>query len=355
MPLEPLRIAQVAPLYESVPPLRYGGTERVVSYLTEEQVRRGHAVTLFASADSVTGARLVPLVPKALRLDRPPDPLVPHFVELETAYAAAQGFDVIHSHTDYPTLPYARACATPSLLTLHGRLDLPYLPTLFAGYPDVPLVSISDRQRAPFGDTVWWAGTVYHGIPTAAYPFFATPGEYLAFVGRVSPEKGLAVAIRVAERAGLPLRIGAKVDAVDQPYFDAVIRPLLESPMVEFLGELDEASKVDVVGHARALLFPIDWPEPFGLVMIESMACGTPVIARPCGAVPEVVVDGVTGLLGSRLEDLVQAAVSVDRLDRRACRAHVEAKFSVGAMADRYDAVYRQLLDRRQRLGRPAA
>jgi glycosyltransferase involved in cell wall biosynthesis len=341
---EPLRIAQLAPLYESVPPPRYGGTERVVSHLTEELVRRGHAVTLYASADSVTGAELVPCAPKALRLDAPPDRLIPHVLELEAAYRAAAEFDVIHAHTDYLTLPFARAAATPTLLTLHGRLDVPYLAALFGRYSDVPLVSISDAQRAPFGDAVWWAGTVPHGLPVADYPFSPQPGAYLAFVGRISPEKGLDVAIRVAEAAGLPLRIGAKVDPADEAYFEAVIRPLLGSPMVDFIGEVDEATKRELLAGARALLFPIDWPEPFGLVMIEALACGTPVIARPCGSVPEVLVDGVTGFLAARFDDLVRAAAAVDRLDRRACRASAEERFSVRAMADRYEAMYERLI-----------
>jgi glycosyltransferase involved in cell wall biosynthesis len=345
----PLRIAQVAPLYESVPPPRYGGTERIVSYLTEELVRRGHAVTLFASGDSTTAAHLVPCAPKALRLDQPRDAVLRHFLELETVSSAADAFDVIHGHTDYLTLPFARSVSTPTILTLHGRLDLPDLPALFARYPDVPLVSISDSQRAPFGAQSTWAGTVHHGIPLAGYPFSAAPGEYLVFIGRVSPEKGLDLAIRIAEAVGLPLRVGAKVDAADQRYFDSVIRPLLGSPLVEFIGEVDEATKVELLGHARALLFTIDWPEPFGLVMLEAMACGTPVVARPCGAVPEVLVDGVTGFLGEGLDDLIAAVRAVDRLDRAACRAHVEANFSVGRMADGYEALYRKLLRPRLR------
>ena len=344
----PLRIVQIAPLYESVPPARYGGTERVVSHLTEELVRRGHAVTLYASADSVTSARLVPCAPKALRLDPPPDPILRHVLALEAAYAAAADIDLIHAHTDYLTLPFARASATPTLLTLHGRLDMPGLADLFARYPDVALVSISEAQQAPFGPDVRWAGTVHHGVPLDAYPFSAEPGEYLAFVGRVSPEKGLDVAIRVAEAAGLPLRIGAKVDPADQAYVDGVIRPLLASPRIDFIGEVDEATKIELVGRARALLFPIDWPEPFGLVMLEAMACGTPVIARPCGSVPEILVDGVTGFSGRTVAELARAAEAVGRLDRRACRRHVEQHFSVGRMADRYEALYRQLVASRR-------
>jgi glycosyltransferase involved in cell wall biosynthesis len=343
----PLRIAQVAPLYEAVPPPRYGGTERIVSYLTEELVRRGHAVSLFATADSDTTSHLVPCAPKALRLDRPHDPLLWHFLELESVYSAAARFDVIHTHTDYLTLPFARAAATPTLLTLHGRLDLPGLAELYARYGDVPLVSISDSQRVPFGDEAGWLGTVHHGIPVKDYPFAAAPGDYLAFVGRVSPEKGLDLAIRIAETVSLPLRIGVKVDPVDQAYFEAVIRPLLGSPLVDFIGEIDEATKAELLGGARALLFPIDWPEPFGLVMVEAMACGTPVIARPCGAVPEVLVDGVTGFLASQFDDLVRAVRSVDRLDRRACRAHVDTHFSVERMADGYEALYATLVGRR--------
>jgi glycosyltransferase involved in cell wall biosynthesis len=349
---ERLRIAQVAPLYESVPPPRYGGTERIVSHLTEELVRRGHAVTLYASADSVTDARLVPCAPKSLRLDMPPDPMMLHVLELEAAYQAAGDYDLIHAHTDYLTLPFARAAATPTLLTLHGRLDVPSLPALFGRYPDVPLVSISNSQRAPFGDAVWWADTVPHGLPVADYPFSPVPGEYFAFLGRVSPEKGLDVAIQVARATGRLLRIGAKVDPADQEFFETVIRPLLASPGVEFIGEVDEATKRELLVHARALLFPIDWPEPFGLVMIEALACGTPVIARPRGSVPEVLEDGETGLLADGVDDLVRAAATVDRLDRRACRAAAERRFSVTAMADRYEALYRRLIA--GRVGRAA-
>ncbi len=343
----PLRIAQVSPLWESVPPPRYGGTERVVSRLTEELVRRGHAVTLYASADSVTAARLASFAPKALRLDPPPDPLIPHLVELEAVYGAAAEFDVIHAHTDYLTLPFARGAPTPTLLTLHGRLDVPGLPALLARYPDVALVSISESQRVPVGEDAWWLGTVPHGLPVEEYRFSAEAGEYLAFVGRASPEKGLDVAIRLAEATRLPLRVGVKVDPVDQAYFDGVIRPLLASPLVDFLGEIDEATKRELLAGARALLFPIDWPEPFGLVMLEAMASGTPVIARPCGSVPEVVVDGVTGYVRARFDDLVEAVRAVDRLDRRACRAAAAARFSVGLMTDRYEALYRRLLAER--------
>jgi glycosyltransferase involved in cell wall biosynthesis len=342
-----LRIAQVAPLYEPVPPPRYGGTERIVSYLTEELVRRGHAVTLYGTADSETAAHLIPCAPKALRLDPPHDPILPHFLELEAVYAAAHRFDVIHAHTDYLTLPFCRTTPTPTMLTLHGRLDLPELADLYARYPEVPLVSISDSQRTPFGDRVTWGGTVHHGIPVRNYPFSATPGDYLAFIGRVSPEKGIDLAIRIAQAVSLPLRIGAKVDPTDEAYFERAIRPLLGSAGVDFIGEVDEATKAELLAGARALLFPIDWPEPFGLVMIESMACGTPVIARPCGSVPEVLVDGVTGFLADGVDELVAAVRSVDRLDRRACRAHVEAHFSVERMADRYEALYRDLASRR--------
>ncbi|MGH7264371.1 MAG: glycosyltransferase family 4 protein [Candidatus Rokuibacteriota bacterium] len=349
----PLRIAQVAPLYEAVPPPRYGGTERIVSYLTEELTRRGHDVTLYASADSETRARLVPCAPKALRLDPPRDPILPHVLELEAAYGAAATFDVMHAHTDYLTLPFARGAATPTVLTLHGRLDLPGFPEVLLRYADVPLVSISDSQRAPFGEDVRWAATVHHGIPTADYRFVERPGAYLAFVGRVSPEKGLDLAIRVARAAGVPLRIAAKVDAVDREFFDTEIRPLLAGPLVEFIGEVDEATKVELLSGALALLFPVDWPEPFGLVMLESLACGTPVIARPCGSVPEVVVDGVTGFLGRSMDELVAAAGRAHRLDRRTCRAHVEARFSVARMADAYEAVYRAVIEGARR--RPSA
>ncbi len=341
-----MRIAQVAPLFESVPPQGYGGTERVVSYLTEELVRRGHDVTLFASGDSRTRARLVPVVERATRID-------PSTYELCLASASrmldmvaerAGDFDVIHCHLDYLAFPVTRRLRTPSVHTLHGRLDLPHLQTLYGHFRDVPLVSISDAQRAPLADCdVRWAGTVYHGQPLARYPFGDGSGGYLAFLGRCSPEKQLDVAIEIARRAGLTLKIAAKVDAKDREYYERVIVPLLDDPLIEFMGEIGDADKAAFLGAARALLFPIDWPEPFGLVMVEAMACGTPVVARPCGAVPEVVAHGRTGFVVDSLVELIEAVKRLDEIDRTACRRHVETRFSVERMTDDYEAVYRNL------------
>ena len=272
----PMRIAQVAPLYERLPPALYGGTERVVSYLTEELVRRDHHVTLFASGDSVTGARLAAATAKALRLDLDArDTLSPHVIELAQVFQRANEFDLIHCHVDYPAFPFGRLVRTPTLHTLHGRLDLPHLTALFRHFRDVSLVSISDAQRAPLRDLrLAWAGTVYHGLPVAAFPFSPEGGRYLAFLGRISPEKRPDLAIEVAKRVGLPLKIAAKVDAADNRYFTTEIAPLLDHPLIEFVGEIGDAEKAAFLGGALALLFPVDWPEPFGLVMIEAMACG---------------------------------------------------------------------------------
>ena len=293
-----MRIAQVAPLYERVPPLRYGGTERVVAYLCDELVRRGHQVTLFASGDSQTRAELVAPVARALRLDpEARDPLAPHVLELAQVFERAAAFDVIHCHVDYLAFPFARLVRTPTIHTLHGRLDLPSLPPLFRHFRDLPLVSISDAQRAALkGVGVNWIATVHHGLPLADYPYAPAGGRYLVFLARISPEKRPDLAIAAAKQAGVPLKIAAKVDPVDRRYFEREIRPLLDHPLIDFIGEIGQAEKARFLGGALALLFPIDWPEPFGLAMIEAMACGTPIIARACGSVPEVIVPGQTGL-----------------------------------------------------------
>ncbi|HXG01854.1 MAG TPA: glycosyltransferase family 4 protein [Candidatus Binatia bacterium] len=341
-----MRIAQVAPLHERVPPRLYGGTERVVAYLTDELVRRGHEVTLFASGDSETRARLVAPVPRALRLDpAATDSLSPHVLELGQVFERAGDFDLIHCHVDYLAFPFARLVRTPTLHTMHGRLDLPYLAPLFRHFRDLPLVSISHAQRRPVQHLgLTWAGTVYHGLPLADYPYSPAGGRYLAFLGRISPEKRVDLAIAVARRVGLPLKIAAKVDPADRGYFEREIRPLLDDPLVEYVGEIGEADKPAFLGGALALLFPIDWPEPFGLVMIEAMACGTPVVARGCGSVPEVVVSGRTGYVVDTLDELADAVKRVDNLDRAACRRHVEEHFTVERMADDYEAIYRRLL-----------
>jgi glycosyltransferase involved in cell wall biosynthesis len=341
-----MRIAQVAPLFESVPPQRYGGTERVVSYLTEELVRRGHEVTLFASGDSRTSATLVPVVEHATRLDAASHDLCAADTarQLDMVAGRAEAFDVIHWHLDFLAFPFRRLLRTPSVHTLHGRLDLPYLQPLYRHFTDVPLVSISDAQRRPLeACRVRWAGTVYHGQPLARYPFSDVDQGYLAFLGRCSPEKQLDVAIEVAKRVGLPLRIAAKIDYKDREYFDRVIAPLLDDPLIDFQGEIGDEDKPAFLGGAKALLFPIDWPEPFGLVMVEAMACGTPVVARPCGAVPEVIVDGRTGFVGAELVELVEAVKRIEEIDRAECRRHVESRFSVARMTDGYEAIYEQL------------
>jgi len=341
----PVRIAHVAPLYERVPPMLYGGTERVVSYLVEEQVRRGHDVTLFASGDSRTGGALVAPVPRGLRLDQSGgDPLAPHMLELAQVFERAEDFDLIHCHVDYLAFPFCRLVATPTVHTLHGRLDLPHLRPLMSHFSEVPLVSISDAQRRPLEDLhLTWAATVHHGLPLETYRLGSGRGGYLAFLGRISPEKRPDLAIGAARRAGLPLKIAAKVDAVDRAYFEREIEPLLADPLLEYLGEIGEADKMGFLGDAAALLFPIDWPEPFGLVMIEALACGTPVIARPHGSVPEIITPGRTGFIADTVDEIVEAVRHLDRIDRAACRREAETRFSVEHMVDDYEAVYETL------------
>jgi glycosyltransferase involved in cell wall biosynthesis len=338
----PVRVAQVAPLAESVPPMLYGGTERVVDWLTEELVRRGHDVTLFASGDSRTSARLVAPAPRALRLDPGAmDPVGAHLLQIGMVADRAEEFDVIHSHIDYFAYPIARHLPTPLVHTVHGRLDLARLTPIYRYFDDLALVSVSDAQRQGVSHLgVRWAATVRHGLPLARYPYARRGGNYLAFLGRIAPEKRPDLAIAAAKRAGVPLKIAAKVDPADRAYFEAEIRGLLHHPLIDFVGEIADTDKPAFLGGALALLFPIDWPEPFGLVMIEAMACGTPVIARPCGSVREVVVSGRTGLFADTLDGLVAAIKRVERIDRMACRRHVEARFTVERMADDYEAVY---------------
>jgi len=341
-----MRIAQVAPLYESVPPKLYGGTERVVSWLTEELVREGNDVTLFASADSRTLAYLEPLVPQGLRLDPGcRDPLAHHMIAVDRVAARAHRFDVIHFHTDYLHFPVSRLLSVPHLTTLHGRLDLPDLQPLFRHFCDVPLVSISNNQRAPLPMANWQA-TVHHGLPPEHFAFGAGDGGYLAFLGRISPEKRPDRAIAIAIATGMPLKIAAKVDPVDREYFEARIRPLLRHPLVEFIGEIGDSDKAEFLGKAAALLFLIDWPEPFGLVMIEAMACGTPVIGWRCGAVPEVVEEGKTGFIVDSIESAAAAVARLGEFDRAACLQAFEARFCARRMARDYLAVYQAVIDR---------
>jgi glycosyltransferase involved in cell wall biosynthesis len=348
-----MRIAQVAPLYESVPPKLYGGTERVVSYLTEELVRQGHDVTLFASGDSVTAARLVPQCAEALRLNsRCVDQLAHHVLMLEQVMQRAEDFDIIHYHVDYLHFPLSRRQRVPHVTTLHGRLDIPDLVPLYREFGEVPVVSISDAQRRPLP---WlnWQATVYHGLPVDLYRPTLRPGDYLAFLGRISPEKGVDRAIEIARRTGIKLRIAAKVDRADRDYFREVIRPLLDQPFVEFIGEIGEREKEEFLGKALALLMPLDWPEPFGLVMIEAMACGTPVIAFRRGSVPEVVSDGVTGYIVDNVEEAVIAVRYVSQLDRQRCRRVFESRFTAERMALDYLRVYERV--REQAVVRPAS
>jgi glycosyltransferase involved in cell wall biosynthesis len=338
-----MRIAQVAPIFESVPPRLYGGTERVVSYLTEELVRQGHDVTLYASGDSVTRARLVSTAPTAARLDATcVDPLARQTVLIDRVLREAAQFDQIHFHCDYLHFPYTRRLAVPHVTTLHGRLDIPDLVALYREFDDQPLVSISQFQRRPV-PKARWVGNVYHGLPTDLLQPVANPGGYLAVLGRISPEKGIDRAIAIAEKAGMTLQIAAKVDAADKQYFAEVIEPLLAKPHVEYIGEIDEKGKQDFLGRARALLFPIDWPEPFGLVMIEAMACGTPVIAFARGSVPEVIEDGVTGFVVNDVDGAVEAVTRLDEIDRDEVRARFEQRFTAERMATDYVGVYRSL------------
>jgi len=341
-----MRIAQVSSLYERVPPVLYGGAERVVSYLTEELVRLGHEVTLFASGDSITRARLEAACPRALRLDANcQDSLAPHLLMLGEVYQRAREFDVIHCHTTYFGLPLTSFTTTPTVLTHHGRLDIHELGQIFGAYPQIAHISISDAQRQ-FQPGINWAATVYHGLPLDLSPFQSSqaPAPFLLFLGRISPEKRPDSAIRIACQAGLPLRIAAKVDPVDLAYFETTIRPLLNHPLIEFIGEVNEEQKRALLGDALALLFPIDWPEPFGLVMIEALACGTPVIARRRGSVPEIVQEGVTGFVCETEEEMVAAVQKIAMLEREACRRAFVERFTVQRMAHDYIKVYEAYL-----------
>ena len=345
-----MKIAQVAPLAESVPPRLYGGTERVVFFLTEELVRLGHNVTLFASGDSQTSARLVPAAPRAIRLDRDVrDSFAPHILMLERVIKSAGEFDVIHFHISQFHFPSSRRLPVAHVTTVHGRLDMPELFPLYAEFDDIPLVSISDAQRGPIPDA-GWAATIPHGLPLDLLRFHPGPGEYLAFVGRISPEKRVDRAIAIATGVGQRLRIAAKVDPADQEYFDREIRHLLDHPLVDYIGEIDEAQKSHFLGNASALLFPIDWPEPFGLVMIEAMACGVPTVAFRGGSVEEVIEPGVTGFIVDSVNEAIAATRAVPTLDRHTCRAVFEQRFNVTRMATDYLSVYEQLMsDRRSK------
>jgi glycosyltransferase involved in cell wall biosynthesis len=340
-----MRIAQIAPLHESVPPLRYGGTERVVHYLSEELVRRGHEVTLFASGDSRTSAELCPCVPESLRLaGRGSDPTVQEVIQLDQVLTQVGRFDVLHFHTGHMSFPLLNRLAVPHLSTVHGPLDSPEQAALFNHFDRLPLVSISENQRRPVTQANW-LGTIHHGLPTDLYTFVATPADYLAFVGRVSREKRLDRAIEIAMAVGVPLKVAAKIDPVDRDYFHHHIEPMmLGNPLVEFVGEVDDQGKQELLGNALALLFPIDWPEPFGLVMIEANACGTPVIAWRRGSTPEVIHEGVNGCLVETIAEAAAAVNRIERLDRSRVRSHFEVRFSATRQAEDYEQLYRHLI-----------
>jgi len=342
-----MRIAQVAPLYESVPPKTYGGTERVVSWLTEELVRLGHEVTLFASGDSMTTARLVACCPESLRLSTEcVDQMAHHVVQLEKVLQEHEKdeFDLIHFHTDYLHFSISAREKYVHVTTLHGRLDTPDLVPLFEVYSHMPVISISNAQRDPLPH-LSWQGTAYHGFPPETYKPYIKPGKYLAFLGRTSPEKGLDKAIEIAKRLGMPLKIAAKIDKADQEYFDTCIKPTLDCSHIEFLGEIGYPEKNKFLGEAAALLFPIDWPEPFGLVMIEAMACGTPVIAYRSGSVPEVIDHGITGFVVENETEALAAIRQLDTLDRTRIREQFERRFTAQRMAREYTDLYRTLLN----------
>ena len=344
-----MRIAQVAPLYESVPPKYYGGTERVVSWLTEALVAQGHDVTLFASGDSETKAHLVPVTHRSLRLDKHCVDQTAHHVQLmEQVFTSQDEFDVIHFHLGYLHFPMARRMTTPHVSTQHGRLDLSDLVTLYNTFRELPNISISNDQRTPMP---WmnWIDTIYHGLPAHLYPFHDTPGKYFAFLGRISPEKRVDRAITIAKSVGVPLKIAAKVDAIDVDYFETTIKPLLNDPLVEFIGEIGEGEKGAFLGGAGALLFPIDWPEPFGIVMIESLACGTPVIAYRQGSVPEVITHGLDGFIVTSIEDAVEAAMS-SSIDRNDCRKTFEDRFTSAHMATAHVAAYEHAINDPRRI-----
>jgi glycosyltransferase involved in cell wall biosynthesis len=351
-----MRIAQVAPLHESVPPRLYGGTERIVHFLTEELVTLGHDVTLYAAGDSRTSAQLISACPRSLRLDEGClDPLAPHFTMLEQLANTQDEYDVIHFHIDYLHFSMSRSLGWRQLTTLHGRLDLPELQPLYHAYDDMPVVSISDAQRKPLPQANW-IGTVLHGLPADLLGLSARPAGYLAFMGRISPEKRVDRAVEIAKALNKPLRVAAKIAKSDRDYFEEQIAPLFDHPLVEFVGEIRDDEKQTFLGGADALLFPIDWPEPFGLVMIEAMACGTPVIAFDHGSVREVLEDGVTGYIVNDVPAAIDAARRAPALDRRRIRQTFEQSFSARRMARDYVRLYRELCETPgKRLGTRAA
>ncbi|HWR01543.1 MAG TPA: glycosyltransferase family 4 protein [Chlorobaculum sp.] len=343
--MKKLRIAQIAPLVESVPPKKYGGTERVVYYLTEGLVEKGHDVTLFASGDSTTSARLIAPVSTSLRLGRKTrSPIIMNMLTLAMVYEEMAGkFDIIHSHVDFHTLPFAARSPTPTVLTMHGRLDTPDYPRILNQYRSMSYVSISDSQRIPAPD-INWAGTVYHGYPESLFSFKPDPEDYFLYLGRFSEEKRPDQAIMLAKACNIRLKIAAKIDPADKDYFKNRIEPLLDSPLIEYIGEVGDDKKGELLRNARALLNTIDWPEPFGLVMIEAMACGTPVIVRRCGSAPEIITHGLNGFLCDSKQDFITAIHNVDSISRAACRREFEKRFTLKHMTDNYESLYYKIL-----------
>src|SRR6202163_4307669 len=339
----PVKIAQVSPLYESVPPKMYGGTERVVSFLTEELVAQGQDVTLFASGDAQTSAKLGPGTKTSLRLSKNSvDHLAHHIAMLDDVMRMAPEFDVIHFHIDYMHFPLSRYCSLPSITTLHGRLDLPDLIPVYKRYADAPVISISMTQRKPLPRANWVAN-VHHGLPADLLAFNPKPGDYLAFLGRISPEKRLDRAIEIAKRVGMHLKVAAKIDNADRAYYESTIKPLMGDPNIEFIGEIAENEKSEFLGNAYAYLFPIDWPEPFGLTMIEAMACGTPTIAFNCGSVKEVMQEGLTGFIVEDMEQAVARVAKISTIERTACRNIFEKRYTAVRMAEEYVEIYQSM------------
>jgi glycosyltransferase involved in cell wall biosynthesis len=338
-----MRIAQIAPLQVAVPPRQYGGTERLIHNLTETLVQLGHDVTLFASGDSQTSARLIAPVAEAFNFNPAIDARAYQMAMLAEVYHQAERFDIIHSHLDYYALPYAEHSLTPTVTTLHGRLDLPEYERIYYTYRSMPYISISKSQQSQLPE-MNWVGTVHHSVDVANFKFYPEQGEYLAFVGRISPEKRPDRAIEIAKLAGIPLKIAAKVDPVDRAYFEEQIEPLMQHPLIEFIGEVDEQGKREVMGNALALLMPIDWPEPFGMVFIEALASGTPVLTCPCGSVPELLQDGVTGYIRRTVEELAEAALKVHEISRAACRRFAATRYDNRRLARDYLRLYDKII-----------
>lgn len=339
-----MKIAQVAPLYESVPPKLYGGTERIVSFLTEELIRRGHEVTLFATGDSVTKAKLVACVPEALRLNvKCEDNLAPHIVQLQEVMERSGEFDIIHFHTDYLSFPFTQFLDVPHLTTLHGKLTMPELQMIYNTFHYEPVACISHSQSRPLPQANF-VGCVHHGLPVDLLKKGNGSEKYFAFLGRISPEKGCDRAIEIAIAANTPIKIAAKIDKADRDYFEREIKHLFDHPLVNYIGEINEKQKQEFLGNALALLFPINWPEPFGLVTIEAMACGTPVLAWNCGSVPEIIEEGRSGFIVDSMEAAIDAARKISSLDRSVVRHCFEQRFTVKRMTEQYLELYKKLI-----------